>query len=67
MHDIDNIRPDIELKRCPFCGARPKVIDYKDVEYKTVRCSNMMCIACDIDPSYDTVEEASEAWNRRAT
>lgn len=55
-----------ELKRCPFCGRAAKIINYKDMKYKTVKCMNMMCIACDIEPTFDTIEEAIEAWNRRA-
>ena len=49
-----------ELKHCPFCGGEGKVFFYKDETY------NAFCKNCEtITKTYNTREEAIEAWNRR--
>lgn len=57
-----------ELKPCPFCGEEPEIvsyISYHKTVYK-VRCNNRDCpiIAATLD--YISIEDAIEAWNRRA-
>lgn len=53
---------EIELKPCPFCGAKKELeIVYIGEKAWMVHCA--MC-GCSIDCS-DTGEEAIEAWNRR--
>lgn len=54
-----------ELKPCPFCGEIPKIFH----DRHSVECCNGLC---DVMPStwsytYDTDEDAVEAWNRRAS
>ena len=56
-----------KLKPCPFCGGEATLIDDGFGRY-FVECS-MSDGICKVIPrtwSYDTKEEAIEAWNRRA-
>ncbi len=67
---------DIELKPCPFCGA--KVVAFKDNHNKFgVECSNCQMYfgikvedGCELEEgwhaTFDTVDSMKEAWNRRA-
>ena len=51
-----------ELKKCPLCGSRPKLIATPD---KLQTRFVVVCEGCcNIFPK-DTVEEAVEAWNKR--
>lgn len=53
-----------ELKHCPFCGGFPQtVVDDETEEKYGVKC---FCCGGSISPEKETVEEAIEAWNRRA-
>lgn len=59
-----------KLKPCPFCGSEPNVqkAEYNApyVEY-FVRCSNMKkCSVLPFTYSFDNIEDAIDAWNRRA-
>jgi hypothetical protein len=63
MTTIEDREKQIEaaLKRCPFCGCRPKLITARGY---SVVCMNMNCkapIAC------DNPEDALEIWNKRAS
>ena len=53
-----------KLKSCPFCGGEAKLysraIDWLLSEH-LVRCKKCHCIT----DTYDTKEEATEAWNKR--
>ena len=50
-----------DLKPCPFCGE--KIIGLHGVGYAIF----VQCPFCGATfPMFDTVEEAIEAWNRRA-
>jgi len=52
------------LKQCPFCGKYPQtVVDDETEEKFGVKCFN--CGGA-IYPEKDTLDEAIEAWNRRA-
>lgn len=53
-----------EIKVCPFCGSKAEV--YEECELVKIRCSNYMCQAS-IMNWHDEVEDAIEAWNKRAT
>ena len=67
---------DVELKPCPFCGARAEVIVLENVGV-SVRCTNMNC-GCqtvskhdklglfDIWPEKTALEEVIKRWNSRA-
>lgn len=50
-----------EMKTCPFCGSKAKILHYKNDEYLS------MCSECDgmVEKWFDSPEEAIEAWNRR--
>ena len=52
-----------ELKPCPFCGSKAEV--YEECEMVKIRCSSYMCQAS-VNGWHDEVEDAIEAWNRRA-
>ena len=56
-----------ELKPCPFCGRKAKPIKWVDGGNVVfgVQCTNIICIAFDIKPQYETEKSANEAWNRR--
>jgi Lar family restriction alleviation protein len=52
-----------ELLDCPFCGEEAFVFTHYDGY--SVRCANM---ACPSNGAYfETMEEAIEAWNARAS
>ena len=50
-------------KACPFCGSKAEV--YEECEMVKIRCSSYMCQAS-VNGWHDEVEDAIEAWNRRA-
>ncbi len=61
---------DIELKPCPFCGAKPaeksRIQPVSQRMVYMVICDNL---ACSIEPNTDYFfirEDARNAWNRRA-
>lgn len=55
-----------ELKKCPFCGGEAKIISKNSVEDKyAVMCTDVRCIAFDIEPSYLEKNKAIKAWNTR--
>lgn len=65
---------EIKLKPCPFCGSETEIIiehpyfDSKKTVYK-MQCYTHMpyCLLYAAELlEYDTLEEAAEAWNRRA-
>lgn len=54
-----------ELKPCPFCGGKAKLIEEKHREYPStyiVACKGM----CIRQYPYKDKNRALEAWNRRA-
>lgn len=53
-----------KLKLCPFCRKTPVTV----VDDETEEKFGVKCFACGgaIFPEKDTLEEAIEAWNRRA-
>ena len=66
----------IELKCCPFCGSKVKLLigAIKDGILKgnkmyKISCSNFMsnnyCIGSDITRWWDNKEECINAWNKR--
>lgn len=52
-----------DLKPCPFCGSKAEV--YEECEMVKIRCSSYMCQAS-VNGWRDEVEDAIEAWNKRA-
>lgn len=53
-----------ELKPCPFCGEKPKVVE--DISVSWVVCDNERCMVYARTLLNKTREEAIEAWNARA-
>ena len=51
-----------ELKPCPFCGGKAKII--KDPI--KIGCTNNNCMICVQTIPNLQLEDAIEAWNRRA-
>lgn len=49
------------LLSCPFCGSKAML----NSDFHQVSCSNALCGVFPQTWSYDTDEEAIEAWNRR--
>lgn len=56
----------IELKPCPFCGGTPDILI--DEFGEDMRRYLLKCEECDgmIEHWFPTVEDAINAWNRRA-
>lgn len=65
-----------ELKPCPFCGGEATLEKLEPRLYRPL-CNgvySIACYSCDLNFGYDldyggtfeTEEEAAEAWNRRA-
>ena len=51
-----------ELKPCPFCGGKASLI-----RYHNIKGGYCYCTVCKTrKPNSLTIEEAIEAWNRRA-
>lgn len=47
-----------DLKKCPFCGGKAEIVGYKIFW--------VICKECTAETkSFDTREEAIDAWNRR--
>lgn len=58
---------DVELKPCPFCGGKAKLMHYK---IKSDDWWYVACEACEValDPLYfgeQDKEQAIERWNKR--
>ena len=57
-----------ELKPCPFCGGKPKIITFKH-SYSRFLIYQIMCFSCYTQPRFfvrgETEQKAIEAWNRR--
>lgn len=52
---------EIKLKPRPFCGGEARIVGAIDAVFW------IKCTKCGAETSsYDTKEEAEEAWNRRA-
>lgn len=53
-----------ELKRCPFCGGEAVSV----VDDETESLFGIKCFSCGgaIDAEKEDLDEAIEAWNRRA-
>ena len=55
------------LRKCPFCGSAGVIEQKRALNTWIVQYSNNQCPASYmIGWDYDTEEEATEAWNRRA-
>ena len=65
-----------DLKPCPFCGGEAKICGPDDERMSYVACSNIACY-CALGEDYDrdampdhsfaTEEDATKAWNTRAS
>lgn len=54
-------RTELELKPCPFCGGRPKLLLYEPR-------AGVRCLDCHCQTSlHFSNAEAVSAWNTRAT
>jgi Lar family restriction alleviation protein len=52
-----------ELKPCPFCGGKVSVWHNLATDNYDIECQEC---CCDVQQHYGCVDEAIEAWNRRA-
>lgn len=71
MHfeEFDDMSIHVELKPCPWCGAKP---DFKaeSFSHDAPKEYAIMCtaFACDVEPATqwcDTPQEAIDQWNNR--
>ena len=53
-----------ELNNCPFCGGSPSVFIQDGCYYVGCECGAMVLDG--LSMTFDTAEEATAAWNRRA-
>lgn len=60
----------MELKPCPFCGAKPHTVNFKHTN-STLLIYQVMCFSCNSKPKFfgrgTTEQRAIEAWNRRVS
>lgn len=59
----------VDLKPCPFCGGPAKMVTYRiaeDAMGATVRCASCQACIAEFEDAYAPVDEAEDAWNRRA-
>lgn len=57
---MSEIKCDIQLKKCPFCGGEAKFVKTSIAEY-------VQCTRCKAETGViSSFAEAAEAWNRRA-
>lgn len=59
-----NQETEPELKPCPFCGKKPRVVGVVPQIY--IACVNEKCPVNSETIFFQTREKAIEAWNRRA-
>ena len=64
------MKKEIKIKACPFCGGAGKLIDiyegYK-VTPVTFKRYRVFCDRCGIETDIETKENAIRKWNRRET
>ena len=58
------------LKRCPFCGSEPKLIEVGENGFPqfnkfVIHCQNENCIVQPITRRFDDANKAINTWNRR--
>ena len=59
---------EIELKPCPFCGAKANIETITDIFHRTTFMAGCGNDDCGCRPMTDPLEsrrEAADAWNRR--
>ena len=56
---------DAELKPCPFCGGKARLMTYDTYGSHYVKCDNVSCGI--VTWIHTTGEEAVEAWNKMVT
>ncbi len=60
-----------ELRRCPFCGGKAKLVDYgqegvfEDWDIECEKCHILLVAPGAEDGAVTTKGEATKAWNRR--
>ena len=56
----------LELKRCPFCGGKAKLVYREPMSaVKCQKCKALGAIVADCSEQGDSKNGAAEAWNRR--
>lgn len=58
-----------ELKPCPFCGKKPRIKFFNGdpaIRKYDVGCNQTLCPCRPRTRLYANVDDAIEAWNRRA-
>ena len=56
----------MELKPCPFCGAKEESIDYGHYDGTLRGRGYVECMECGALITAESTVKAIEAWNRRA-
>ena len=56
-----------ELKPCPFCGGKSRIIAYDPFDGYQGNCTVYLacCVVCGAEIKKATEEKTIEAWNRR--
>lgn len=52
-----------ELKPCPFCGQRAKIVRFCDHDSYQIRCTNKLCNVATV---FDDEAAVIAVWNKRA-
>ena len=55
----------MEVKPCPFCGARPLVWKFGIEQHTVIECANYNVDTHRVYMQGDNEEEVINAWNRR--
>ena len=54
-----------ELKPCPFCGKKPKIMDWTLVDEWQIACRYKHCPASPVTMFYADKDKAIAKWNKR--
>ena len=56
---------EIELKPCPFCGGKAKIVTWRD-EKRRENPTKIKCVSCGCTSGVkNRIGKAAAAWNRR--
>ncbi len=60
------VKSDVELKHCPFCGGKATLYREEDGGFYKVKCDNFDCWIGPETSFYSNQTIAIEAWQERA-